>query len=815
MQNDPEQLFDRFRRTGDPMYMASVYDRTATRVLYLAIQLVSDPVAAEDLVQSTFLTAIEKADTWDASRPLLAWLTGILTIEARRWKREQKRRPDPDRIVPPRETDGRHIAETQELLEALDRALERIPPLYRAVLVLRLKHGLEPAEIAVALGRTPGAVRVQHHRGLEMLRRFLPAGLTATAIGTLAPALGLARIRDTVIEKAIATPVKVAGSVSTASVGATLPWAKALVLAGITAGLAAGAFAWANADGERNGTRIDRRALAATPEKTRKPLGPRAVANQARGTSKASTVGAPVRDPASAPEGFPRDLITVPAGKTELGLTAEQLLATTSSLVKRQFDSERLVRILVRELGSETHELPTFYLGRHEVTNEQYAAFVDAEGSEVRFPFSWWLPEDREKHRRAYVDKFGGHKPFEPIEYWSEHYKDLEWSVPRGTERYPVTWVAWDDARRYCAWAGLRLPTEAEWQRAASGKTRRAYVFGDEWKPEWKKRLYVKDLPMDAPRPVGVAPAARSWCGADDLIAGVWEWTSSRFRMFDGYERASRELETLLKRASRSETVETPDFSDQELLLKGGSYRGFEEPALTFRIDNRFAVGPDAVAEDIGFRVAKSAIATRDTAVGWIAQLDGRELDLDALRGIESWQTRGEVILRHRWISIIPVQKLLDAKGNVAINPVGLAAKTLVAVLLTNDVLWIDHPGGQLLPPGIYAIEYHPKPIPGHRGFGGGGLQIRFVKRGPAARLVWSGSRWRPRRDYPPRSAWVPLRVGVRTLPATESELRRAATGFVFRGGPKLRGGAWRAVFELRFSPGRASRNEVWVGADR
>ncbi len=79
---ETEHLFLQFRRFGDPDGLAGVFDHCAPRLLRMALHLGRDPGDAEDLVQATFLTAIEKAATYDASRPLLPWLTGILIRHA-------------------------------------------------------------------------------------------------------------------------------------------------------------------------------------------------------------------------------------------------------------------------------------------------------------------------------------------------------------------------------------------------------------------------------------------------------------------------------------------------------------------------------------------------------------------------------------------------------------------------------------------------------------------------------------------------------------------------------------------------------------
>ena len=201
-----EQQFARYRRTGDPELLGAVFDRAAPRLLRLAIQLAGEPNAAEDLVQETFLTAIERAGRYDPGKPLLPWLTGILANQARRSRRERGREPDPERLGP-RPVPGTPLeeAERAELEAALARFAAELPEPYREPVVLRLRYGLAPAAIADALERSPGTVRVQLHRGLELLRRTLPAGLGAALAATLslgAGRQGLAAVRAAVLTRA-------------------------------------------------------------------------------------------------------------------------------------------------------------------------------------------------------------------------------------------------------------------------------------------------------------------------------------------------------------------------------------------------------------------------------------------------------------------------------------------------------------------------------------------------------------------------------------------------------------------------------------
>ena len=202
MVQDPDQLFRRYQRTRDPRWIAQVFDATAPRLLRLAIHLVGKADEAEDLVQETFLAAIEQAEDFEASRELAPWLAGILANLARYARRRAARDPDAARLRERIERSPLEEAADSEFSGALAKALDRLKEPYRRVLLLRLRHGLAPADIAHALDESPGTVRVHIHRGMEKLRRLLPAGFASAAFLLVDPTRGLAAIRHAVVAKA-------------------------------------------------------------------------------------------------------------------------------------------------------------------------------------------------------------------------------------------------------------------------------------------------------------------------------------------------------------------------------------------------------------------------------------------------------------------------------------------------------------------------------------------------------------------------------------------------------------------------------------
>lgn len=237
MGRDIESLFDRYRSKGDLKALTRVFDRTARDLLGLAQHLVRDPHDAEDLLQTTFVTAIDRADSWDRGRPLLPWLTGILAHQAANLTRARRRHATEGLVeVEGAVEDPSLCAETSEFQGELTLALGRLGPRYREVLEPYLCQGEKPDAIALALGRAPGTVRTQIYRGLTRLRRLLPAGVGAgLLLGTLR---GIPAVRSVVLRHAAtgAAPLAVATTTATTAttglvLGASLVSKKILVIA--------------------------------------------------------------------------------------------------------------------------------------------------------------------------------------------------------------------------------------------------------------------------------------------------------------------------------------------------------------------------------------------------------------------------------------------------------------------------------------------------------------------------------------------------------------------------------------------------------
>ncbi|HEX6883293.1 MAG TPA: sigma-70 family RNA polymerase sigma factor, partial [Planctomycetota bacterium] len=196
------RLFLRFRAKRDGRALAAVFDATARELLGVAAHLVPTVDQAEDVVQTTFQRAIERAEHYDPARSLKGWLYGILWREAARLTRVEQRAPPPGALeaTPARAPDDE--AAERELPEAVRQALARLPSPYREVVEPALFRDENAREIGARLARSPGTVRVQLQRGLERLRRELPGAQRELAGRRAFGLLGLAGLRERVLARA-------------------------------------------------------------------------------------------------------------------------------------------------------------------------------------------------------------------------------------------------------------------------------------------------------------------------------------------------------------------------------------------------------------------------------------------------------------------------------------------------------------------------------------------------------------------------------------------------------------------------------------
>jgi formylglycine-generating enzyme required for sulfatase activity len=278
------------------------------------------------------------------------------------------------------------------------------------------------------------------------------------------------------------------------------------------------------------------------------------------------------------------------------------------------------------------HEMPVhrvtvkgFWMDATEVTNAQFAAFVKATGhvttAEKVPKLEDFAPEERALIPPEMLKPGANHfkKTAEPVELtnplqWWEYKFHANWRQPdgegssiAGKDNYPVVCVSFFDAEAYCKWAGKRLPTEAEWERAArGGMEQQKYVWGKEFRPNgkwmcniWQGTFPVKDAAEDGfhgPAPVKSFPA--NAYGLYDMSGNVWEWTQ------DWYSESY-----YAKSPVENPVNTTPDPNNPQgkpcRTIRGGSWLCNDCYCESYRPAGRQETTPDTSSNHAGFRCVK------------------------------------------------------------------------------------------------------------------------------------------------------------------------------------------------------------------
>jgi formylglycine-generating enzyme required for sulfatase activity len=224
------------------------------------------------------------------------------------------------------------------------------------------------------------------------------------------------------------------------------------------------------------------------------------------------------------------DMVRIPSGRFKMG--------------SGEFDGEKPAHEVL---------LTDYCIGRSPVTNAQYRRFCDTTGRD-------YPPDPR------FADF---------PHYFAEN------------PEYPVVNVTWEDARAYCKWAGKRLPTEAEWEKAARGEAGREYPWGED-RPDDSRANF--DYNRGATTPVGTFSAGASPYGLLDMAGNVWEWCN------DWHEHN-------YYKTSPSENPKGPG-SGLAKVIRGGSW--YNRPD-DLRCACRYWFAPSDRNNGIGFRCADDA----------------------------------------------------------------------------------------------------------------------------------------------------------------------------------------------------------------
>lgn len=228
--------------------------------------------------------------------------------------------------------------------------------------------------------------------------------------------------------------------------------------------------------------------------------------------------------------------------------------------------------------------LDSFWMDETEVTNRQFSQFVEETGLMTT------------------AEKLGDAGVFSPDEGRWNLVKGADWRHPEGRAssndpNIPVVHVSWEDARMYCAWAGKRLPTEAEFEFAARGGLEgNIYPWGNEFTPGGKAQAntWQGEFPQQSPTTDGHAglAAVKSYppngYGLYDISGNVWEWTNDWYD--PNYYRGSAVRNPPGPREGRQK------------VQRGGSWLCSANYCQGYRVASRMFTEPDSGLNNLGFR---------------------------------------------------------------------------------------------------------------------------------------------------------------------------------------------------------------------
>jgi formylglycine-generating enzyme required for sulfatase activity len=424
-------------------------------------------------------------------------------------------------------------------------------------------------------------------------------------------------------------------------------------------------------------------------------------------TVDASTVDAP-------------GLVTLKGGRVVMGSTVKEIeaLMTTST-------NQGLIRVIDAERPQHNDTVPTFAIGKYEITNEQYLQYVKA--TSTRPPENWagpslkaaqaaFLKAEAEKAIAATKEgsKYDRRKWDETAKnnWWRSSWQDVEWAIPDGEEGMPVSYVDYENAIGYARWAGLRLPTEKEWVYAARGGSKQLFPWGDEW--EATGHAHTSELGSQKPKKVGSFPDGMTESGLADMTGSVWEWTSSPYEAFPKFKPQGYTF----KKAGRKEKIAPPEaqFNGTFRIIKGGSA---QLPLLAGRIATRQGAKRAQTTNAIGFRVAGDLMPAVNKAQAiWqteiqssAARTQGEVFDFEGTVGLDRWtfetperRPEGyEVIKSYEHIVFAP-------RADFGMSPGGelnreSRIQPVVLGFLSTTVPMVS----PALPPGNYLVSYREK----------------------------------------------------------------------------------------------------------
>lgn len=316
-----------------------------------------------------------------------------------------------------------------------------------------------------------------------------------------------------------------------------------------------------------------------------------------------------------APGPAPPGMVWIPGGEFSMG--SDGCTESLCDLPGVTRDAQPIHRVYV----------DGFWMDRTEVSNDEFARFVEATGYKTIAEIA---PTQEEFPTAPPENLVAGSTVFTPTTdpvpldnhyQWWRYQQGADWRNPagpgssiEGRGNHPVVQIAYPDAVAYAAWAGKRLPTEAEWEFAArGGKAGQIYAWGNELTPDgkWMANIFQGRFPMQdrgedgfiGTAPVGLFPA--NGYGLHDMAGNVWEWVSDWYRP-DTYARQKMAGEPVRNPTGPDRPFDPQEPNERKRVQRGGSFLCTAQYCTRYMVGTRGRGEEKTAANHLGFRCVKA-----------------------------------------------------------------------------------------------------------------------------------------------------------------------------------------------------------------
>ncbi len=337
----------------------------------------------------------------------------------------------------------------------------------------------------------------------------------------------------------------------------------------------------------------------------------------------AAVFAATLANPSPVPEAAPAGMVWIPGGEFSMG--AAEPPAMDDVGMQATTDSRPIHRVYV----------DAFWMDATEVTNARFAEFIHATGYVTvaeRVPRAEdfpGVPQEKLVAGSAVFAAPAGPVPLDnPLRWW-QYVAGSSWRHPLGPasdlqsrQNHPAVHVAYEDAEAYAAWAGKRLPTEAEWEFAArGGLAGKLYPWGDEFTPGGRHmnnshQGHFPDHDTAADGFDGIGPVGRfapNAYGLYDVAGNAWEWVSDWYRP-DYYAQLAVASGAARNPGGPAASYDPAEPGTPKRVHRGGSFLCTDQYCSRYMVGTRGKGAVDTGTNHLGFRLVRPAPPGRTSA---------------------------------------------------------------------------------------------------------------------------------------------------------------------------------------------------------